>query len=97
MFESSEPPGKFMARQWPILFYGAYCLVGLVSFGVNVSRNRLSHPASLAVACLMFVLSLTWLITTLRSGPPIIDRRFSFGVMTLALLLILLISLPSSL
>jgi hypothetical protein len=85
MFESLEPDEP-VTRQWPILFYGTYCLVGLVSFSLDVSRHHLAHPAALAVSCIMFFLSLTWLVTTLKSRSPLTIRSIRFPLMVLIVL-----------
>jgi hypothetical protein len=87
MFDSLErPPDEPLARHWPILFYGLYCLVGLESFSLDVLRHHFAHPVALAVSCVMFFLSLTWLVTTLKSRSPLTNRSIRFPFMVLIVL-----------
>jgi hypothetical protein len=91
MFETLErPPEEPIDRRWPIMFYGVYCLIGLVSFSGNLSRHRFSQPAILAVAAIMFFLSLTFLVSALRSPSPLGTRKLR---VTLILLLLLMFCL----
>jgi hypothetical protein len=87
MFETLEPPEQMLVRRWPLLSYGIYGLAGLVFVVVGVRRRGFSQPVSLAIACAMFFLSLTWLVTTLRSGSPLTNRKVGFRNIILLLLL----------
>jgi hypothetical protein len=86
MFETLEPPEQIVALRWPLLMYGTYGLGGLVFVILGVRRHGFSQPISLAISCVMFCLSLTWLVTTLRSGSPP-SHRFRFRNIILVLLL----------
>jgi hypothetical protein len=88
MFETLEPPEQIVPRRLPLLMYGSYALVGLEFVILGVRRHGLSQPVSLAIACLMLFLSLTWLVTTLRSGSPLTSRKI--GVRNIILLLLLM-------
>lgn len=86
MFETLEPPEQVVARRWPLLLYGTYLLGGLVYVVFGVRRHGFSQPINLAIGCVMFLLSLTWLITTLKSKSPLTNREFRFRVIILVLL-----------
>jgi hypothetical protein len=87
MFETLEPPEQIVAHRWPLLTYGIYSLAGLVFAILGVRRHGFSQPVSLAIACVMFFLSLTWLVTTLRSRSPLTNRKVGFRNILLLLLL----------
>jgi hypothetical protein len=86
MFEILEPPEEVVARRWPLLMYGTYGLGGLAFVILGVRRHGFSQPITLAIACVMFFLSLTWLVATLRSGPPP-SHKLRFRNIILVLLL----------
>jgi hypothetical protein len=88
MFETLEPPEQLVARPWPLLMYGTYSLAGLAFFLLGVRRHGLSQPFGLAIAAIMVVLSLAWLVMTLRSKSPLSSR--SFGVRSIILLVLLM-------
>jgi len=88
MFETIEPPEQLVGRRWPLLVYGTYSLVGLVLLGLGVRRHGFSQPFGLAIAAVMFTLSVAWLVTTLRSSSPLTSRRF--GIQNAILLLLLM-------
>ena len=88
MFETLEPPEQLVARRWPLLMYGTYCLAGLVFVVLGVRRHGFSQPYSLAIGAVMFVLSLVWFVTTLRSKSPLSSRRF--GIHNIVLLVLLM-------
>jgi hypothetical protein len=75
MFEALEPAEEIVPRRWPFLMNGTYGLVGLVFVLLVVRRHGLSQPVTLAIACAMCALSLTWLVTTLRSGSSLTNRK----------------------
>jgi hypothetical protein len=54
----------------------------------GVRRHGFSHLFSPAIAALMFFLSLTWLVTTLRSASPLTNR--TVGIRNIVLLLLLM-------
>jgi hypothetical protein len=94
MFETLEPPEQSVSRRWPLLAYGTYALGGLGFLILGVRRHGFSQPFSLVIAAVMLLLSLTWLVTTLRSGTPPTNRNF--GVRGIILLLLLMAhDLPS--
>ena len=87
MFETLERPEQRVARRWPLLAYGVYAFGGVVFFVLGVLRHGFSQPFRLVIAAVMFLLSLTWLIATLRAGTPPTNRHFSIRSMILLLLL----------
>ena len=87
MFDTLEPPEQIVARRWPLLMYGTYALAGLLFAIVGVRKHGLSQPFSLAIACVVFFLSLTWLVLTLKSESPLTNRKFSVRNIILILLL----------
>ncbi len=95
MFETLDPLERTMDRQLPLFVYGIYSLTGLVFSVLDVRRHRFSQPFSLAIGTVMFFLSLTWLVTTLRSGSSVTKREFRFRSAVLLLLLFAIGNLPS--
>jgi hypothetical protein len=97
MFETLEPPDGPVQYRWLLLvFYGIYCLLGLVSGALSVRRHGLSQPTHLALSCAMFFLSLMWLVATLRSGLPLASRKAGFRNIILLTLFLALSSLSVS-
>jgi hypothetical protein len=97
MFETLEPSERPAEPRWLFsVFYGTYCLVGLVSGTLSVKRHGFSQPTQLALSCVMFFLSLIWLVATLRSGTPLTSRRAGFRNIVLLLVFLALnfLSLP---
>ena len=88
MFETSDPEEQVVARRWPLLMYGTYAAAGLVFLILGVHRHGFSQPFRLAVGAAMFLLSLFWLVKTLRSTLPVTTR--SFGVRNIILILLLM-------
>jgi hypothetical protein len=88
MFETLEPPDQIVARRWPLLTYGTYGLAGLALAVLSVRRHGFLQPVSVAIACVMFFLSLVWFVTTLRSASPLTNRKY--GVRSIVLLLLLM-------
>jgi hypothetical protein len=89
MFETLEPPERPVEHRWLLLlFYGAYCLLGLVDGSLTVMRHGFSQPSRLALSCTLFVLSLMWLVATLRSGASLSSRKV--GLRNTVLLLVFL-------
>jgi hypothetical protein len=94
VFETLERPDEEpVRRRWLLLMYGTYCLGGLLFVILGVRRHGLSQPAHLALSCLMFFLSLMWLVTTLRAETPLNSRKAGFRNIILVLLLMALNSL----
>ena len=89
MFETLEPPEQRVARPWPLSMFGIYSLVGLVEFLAVLRRNGFTQPFSLAIAAITVVLSLVWLVMTLRSRSPVSSR--SFAVRSIVLLVLLML------
>jgi hypothetical protein len=87
MFETLEPPEQLVARRWPLLLYGTYSLAGLGFFLLGVRRHGLSQSFNLTIAAIMLVLSLVWLVMTLRSKSPLSSRSFSVRTIILWVLL----------
>jgi ankyrin repeat protein len=70
MFESIDPLELTVHRQWPILMYGTFAAAGLFFLVLKVRRHGFSQPFWPAVLAGIFLLSLTWLVTTLTSAVP---------------------------
>jgi len=87
MFETLEPPEQTVARRWPLLMYSTYALGGLVFLIFGVRRHGFSQPFRLAVGGVMLILSLAWLVTTLRAKSPMTSRNFGVRQMILIVLL----------
>jgi hypothetical protein len=71
----------------PILIYGATTAVSSVVFILRVQAHGFSHLFSLVGWAAMFLLSLTWLVTSFRSSVPITRRDFGVRIAVLCLLL----------
>jgi uncharacterized membrane protein len=67
-FENSKPP---LDRGDPILMYSLYVVVGLFYLIEGVRRH---HPFGAVVGVVVFILSLIWMITTVRSPVPATRR-----------------------
>ena len=95
MFETLEPSDdRPVKSRWLLLmFYGTYCLVGLVSGTLSVMRHGLSQPAHLALSFALFFLSLVWLVATLRSGTSLSNRKAGFRNIILLIVFLALNSL----
>jgi hypothetical protein len=89
MFETLEPPEQLVARRWPLLMYGTYCVVGLGLAVLSLRRHGFSQPASLVIACAMIFLSLVCFSTTLRSAAPVTNRKNLIQNVILLLLMML--------
>lgn len=68
MCEKSQRP---LDRRWPLLIYGMDIVIGLFYMIVGVPRHQ---PVGVVVGAVVFLLSLIWLITTIRS-PVRLSRR----------------------
>jgi hypothetical protein len=88
MFETLDPQEQTVARRWPLLMYSTYAVGGLVFSILGVRRHGFSQPFRLVVGAAMFLLSLTWLVTTVRSTVPATNRNF--GVRNIILILLLM-------
>ena len=70
MFETLDPYERTVDRRWPLLLYSTYGVVGLLFLILEVRSHGFSQPFWLVVLAAVFLLSLTWLATTLRSTVP---------------------------
>jgi hypothetical protein len=75
MFESGralfDPTGdKTVGRGLALSIYGIWCFCGLFMDIFIIWKYGASRPVHLAIYAAVFFLSLVWLRTTLRSGPP---------------------------
>ena len=84
-FEKSKPP---LDRGYPILLYSGYVVVSSIALTLGVRRHNFYHPFSLVVWAAIFLLSLTWLVTSLRSSVPI--ARHDFAIRSNILLFLLM-------
>jgi hypothetical protein len=64
-FEKSMPP---LDRGWPILVYSVRAVLGSIGLIIGVGGYGFSGLFTLVVWAAMFLLSLTWLVTSLRSS-----------------------------
>jgi hypothetical protein len=67
-FEKSKPP---LDRGDPILMYSMYVVVGVFYLIEGLRRH---HPFGAIVGAVVILLSLIWLITTIRSPVPVTRR-----------------------
>lgn len=70
MFESLDPLERTVDRRLPLLVYSTYAVVCLFFLILEVRGHGVSQPFWLIVLAAAFLLSLTWLATTLRSTVP---------------------------
>ena len=66
--EKSQRP---LDRRWPLLIYSMDIVIGLFYMIDGVPKR---HPVGVLVGAVVFLLSLVWLITTIRS-PVRVSRR----------------------
>jgi hypothetical protein len=89
-FEKSKPP---LDRGWPILMYSANVLLSSSALIIEERRGfSLVHGRllfSLIVWAAMFLLSLTWLVASLKSSVPITRRDFGVRFTILQVLFLL--------
>jgi hypothetical protein len=83
-FEKSKKP---LDRGLPILMYGATATVSSIVLILRARGHGFSHLFSLVDWAAMFLLSSTWLVTSLRSSVPITRRDCGVRVIVLSLLL----------
>jgi hypothetical protein len=72
-FEESKKP---LDPGLPMLMYSASAIGSCIAIILGMRRHGFSHLFSLVVWATMFLLSLTWLVTSLRSSVPITRRDF---------------------
>jgi hypothetical protein len=90
MFESGralfDPTAdEHVTRRWALSLYGWYGFIGLFGVAVGLWKYGVSQPIHIAASAAAFLLSLVWLRTTLKSGPPT-RRGFSLRLVILMLL-----------
>ena len=61
---------NLVARRWALSWYGFCGAVGLAVIALHLWRHGFSQPEMFAVPLAILFLSLIWLRTTLKSGPP---------------------------
>jgi lysylphosphatidylglycerol synthetase-like protein (DUF2156 family) len=83
-FEKSKKP---LDRSLPILMYGTTAIGSSILLILGVLGHGFSHLFNLIVWAAMFLLSLTWLVTSLRLSVPITRRGFTVRCMILFWLL----------
>ena len=92
MFETledkSDKSGKPLDRSLPILMYGITAIGSFIFVILGVREHGLSHPFNLALWAAMFLLSVAWLVTSLRSPVPVTHREFALRGTILIWLLI---------
>jgi len=84
-FEKSKKP---LDRRFPILMYGTTAIGSFIFLILGVLGHGFSHLFNLVVWAAMFLLSLTWLVTNLRSSVPITREDFRVRCMIVAWLLL---------
>ncbi|PWT84255.1 MAG: hypothetical protein C5B58_05000 [Acidobacteria bacterium] len=84
--EKSKPP---LDRGVPILAYSILAVLSFVFLVVGVERHGFSRLLGPVVWAVMFLLSLNWLITSLRSSVPISRSDFWVHYKVLWFLLLL--------
>lgn len=90
-FEKSKPP---LDRGYPILMYSIYASVSFIALILGERGHGFSHLFSLVDWVAMLLLSVTWLVTSLRSSIPITRRDFRVRSQILLLLLFAQDTLP---
>jgi len=89
-FEKSKPP---LDRGYPILMYSAYVVFSSIALilegGYVLSQKHAQLLFSLVLWAVMFSLSLTWLVTSLRSSVPTTRRDCGVRFIVLQVLLLL--------
>ncbi len=80
-----------MTRGFALWFYGVYCVLGLVGDVIAAWKYGVTRPIHLATYTAVFFLSLAWIRTTMKSGPP---TRRKFGIRS-SILVILGVLVPS--
>ncbi len=85
-FEKSKPR---LDRGVPILTYGILAVLSFIGLILGVERHGFSRLFSPVVWAVMFLLSLNWLITSLRSSVPITRSDFLVRFKILWFLLLL--------
>jgi uncharacterized membrane protein len=88
MFETLEPPQQVVGLRWSFVLYISYGFLGLALFIVGVWSHGLSQPLRLAVSLAMFILAVTWLITTLKTRRPLTNRQFSVRLVIFVVLIV---------
>lgn len=79
MFETlGGPLDRTVNRRWPLLEYSTCAVVGLFFLISEVRRHGFSQPFWPVVLTATFLLSLTWVVTTLRSTVPPTYREVNF-------------------
>jgi hypothetical protein len=86
-FEKSKKP---LDPGLPILMYGITAAVSSILLILGARGHGFSHLFRLAVLAAMFLLSLTWLITSFGSSVPPTRRDFAVRGIILTWLLIVL-------
>ena len=81
MREKSQRP---LDRGWPLLTYSLYVVSGLFYIVEGVRRH---HPFGVVVGAVVFLLSLIWLITTIKSPVPLSRRDLWMRSQTLVCIL----------
>ena len=59
-----------LARGWALFVYGFCSCIGLVDIAVQFWKHGITRPEMFAVPVAISTLSLVWLRTALRAGPP---------------------------
>jgi hypothetical protein len=90
MLESNPAYEEHMTRRTALWFYGAYCVLGLVGDVIAIWKYGVTRPFHLATYSAVFLLSLAWIRSTMKSGPPTWRK---FGVRA-SILLILGLTVP---
>ena len=85
MFETLDPPAQTVTRRWPLLMNGTYAVVGLGFLLLGLLRHQ---PFRLVIGAAMLLMSLTWLVTTVKSTSPMTNRQFRVRTVILILLLV---------
>jgi hypothetical protein len=90
MFESGpalfgRTTDEYVTRRFALWMYGIWLLIGLAGSAAVVWKRGTSQPFHLASLAAIFLLSMLWLWTTVKSGPPT-QRRHGLRVLILFLL-----------
>jgi len=80
--QSSETP---VARGLALAWYGFCSCIGLVVITVQLWKHGMTRPAMFAVPIAVSGLSLAWLRSALKAGPP---RKAKFGTHSIIVLML---------
>lgn len=86
MLNEAQSSESQVARGWALFWYGFCSSVGLVVIAVQLWKHGITRPEMFAVPIAISTLSLVWLKSALRSGPP---SKTKFGTHSTVILMLI--------